>query len=60
VRQLPPAYLVGVWEIVNEKPFRENREYRVTEIDFSQLKSRKIREVEYYVKRKLQNIRKSR
>ena len=32
----------------------------MSEIDFSQLKSRKIREIEFYVKRKLQNIRKSR
>lgn len=60
IRQLPKAYLVGVWEIVNERPFRENKDFKVTEIDFSQLKSRKIREVEFYVKRKLQNIRKSR
>lgn len=25
IRQLPKAYLVGVWEIINEKPFRENK-----------------------------------
>jgi hypothetical protein len=45
IRQLPKCYMVGVWEIVNEKPFRENKDFKVTEIDFSQLKPRKIREV---------------
>jgi hypothetical protein len=26
VRNLAPAYLVGVWEIVEEKPFLESQE----------------------------------
>ena len=51
VRNLPPAYLVGVWEIIEEKPFLESQEKEI-EINFSQLKTKKIREIESYVKRK--------
>ena len=50
VRQLPKAYLIGVWEIIHEQPFREQRDFKLEEIDISTLKTRKIREVEYYVK----------
>jgi hypothetical protein len=42
VRNLPPAYLVGVWEIIEEKPFLESQEKEI-EINFSQLKTKKIR-----------------
>ncbi len=52
VRQLPQAYLVGVWEIIEERPFLESQQTEL-EINFSQLKTKKIRQIESYVKRKL-------
>lgn len=59
VRSLPKAYLIGVWEIIHEEPFREQQEFRYEEIDITTLKTRKIREVEFYAKLILTTMNKS-
>lgn len=46
-------------EIVEEKPFQEISTSPVM-FNLSQLKSKKIREIEFYVKKKLSNYYKSR
>lgn len=44
IRELPPPYLLGVWEIIEEKPFLESS-LKDLEINFCQLKTKKIREI---------------
>lgn len=59
VKKLPPAYLVGIWEIINEKPFSE-ADKKVEHYNLSELSSRKLRDIESYVKSKLSQLFKSR
>lgn len=56
---LPPKEMVGVLEIIEEKPFQEIVS-SVVGFDLQQMKSKKIREIEFYVKKKLSNHFKSR
>ena len=44
ISKLPVAYLAGVWEIVEEKPFLESSEKQLN-FDLSMLKTKKIREI---------------
>lgn len=50
---------MGVMEIIEEKPFQEITTNGLS-FDLSQLKPKKIREIEFYVKKKLSNYYKSR
>ena len=59
MRLLPPWQLVGVIEIVEEKPFSEVSDPQIN-FDLATLKNKKVREIEYYVKKKLSNYFKSR
>lgn len=59
VRHLPMCYLVGVWEIIEERPFAETQMSELS-IDFLKLKPKKLREIELYTKKKLSTIYKSR
>lgn len=56
---LPKAYMVGVMEIIEEKPFQEITA-PVWQFNLYELKHKKIREIEFYVKKKLSNYFKSR
>ncbi len=59
IKMLPKAYLVGVMEIIEEKPFQEITA-PVWQFHINDLKHKKIREIEFYVKKKLSNYFKSR
>jgi|LakMenE18May11ns_1017448.scaffolds.fasta_scaffold9071961_1 hypothetical protein len=51
--------MVGVMEIIEEKPFQEITA-PVWQFNLYELKHKKIREIEFYVKKKLSNYFKSR
>ena len=51
ITQLPTAYLIGVWELIDEKPFCESS-LNCIQINMRELTPKKLREVELYVKGK--------
>eukprot|EP01017_Pseudomicrothorax_dubius_P041090 TRINITY_DN6542_c0_g1_i4.p1 TRINITY_DN6542_c0_g1~~TRINITY_DN6542_c0_g1_i4.p1 ORF type:complete len:276 (+),score=72.36 TRINITY_DN6542_c0_g1_i4:614-1441(+) len=53
IRQLPPEYLRGVWEIVSEEMSLAAHNKEEIEFDIDTLPTHKVRELERYVKNKL-------
>eukprot|EP01017_Pseudomicrothorax_dubius_P043535 TRINITY_DN726_c0_g1_i6.p1 TRINITY_DN726_c0_g1~~TRINITY_DN726_c0_g1_i6.p1 ORF type:complete len:352 (-),score=83.61 TRINITY_DN726_c0_g1_i6:162-1217(-) len=59
IRSLPPDYLKGVWEIVSEGLPHNQQNKEEIEFDIDTLPTRKVRELERYVKNKLAQLNKA-
>ena len=59
IRALPEKDRVGIFEIIEEKPFQEITTPQLN-FELGQLKPKKVREIEYFAKRKLINHYRSR